>query len=313
MQALSWKAVLPRTRPTAVALGNFDGVHVGHQEIFTRLRATAKQWDLEPLAVSFHPHPRQYFFPLEPTSLLTPLEEKRALIQSYGIEFLPLAFESDTASLAPRDFIREVLQQKLMAEAVCMGPDHRFGKGALGDAALLGESLSGEERVIIVSPVQVQGIQVSSSKAKQALDSGNLEQLITFLGRPYALSGTVVRGQGRGAGLGFPTANIQLNDSGKACPGNGVYGCVAEVEGARYWAVMNLGTAPTVRGSGEWIEAHLLNFSGDLYGKSISLQLGTKLRDEMKFPDIKALKTQIARDIEIWKEKGIGYFPTGVS
>ena len=289
--------------PSAIALGNFDGVHVGHRRILETLRAHAERNNLRPLALTFDPHPRHFFDPAAKTALLTPPREKAALIAELGVELVTLAFDSTLAALSAEDFVRDILRGKLGGEAFFLGPDHRFGRGAQGGAALL-RALAGPDAVQEIPPVSEDGEIISSSAIRSLLESGlpaDLRTAARMLGRPYALGGTVVRGRERGRQLGFPTANLGLEDSRKILPAYGVYGGYAHFDGKRLSAVANIGMRPTFSEPEPAAEIHIPDWEGDLYGKFVEFELAHPLRPEMKFDSVEALREQIKRDIENWK------------
>jgi riboflavin kinase/FMN adenylyltransferase len=288
---------------SAIALGNFDGVHVGHRRILEALRAHAVERGLRPLALTFDPHPRHFFSPALKPALLTPPREKAALIAELGVELVTLAFDAKLAALAAEDFFADILRDALGGRAFFLGPGHRFGRGARGDASLL-RALGGEDSVREISPAEEAGEIVSSSAIRARLESGGVDDLRaarSMLGRPYALDGTVVRGRERGRLLGFPTANLLIEDPRKILPAFGVYGGYAHFDRKRFSAVANIGLRPTFSEPTPSVEVHLPDWEGDLYGKFMEFELEMPLRPEMRFDSPEALKSQIARDVERWK------------
>jgi riboflavin kinase/FMN adenylyltransferase len=288
---------------SAIALGNFDGVHVGHRRILEALRTYAVAHGLRPLALTFDPHPRQFFSPAAGLALLTPPREKAALIAELGVELVTLAFDAKLAALSAEDFFAGILSGALGGRAFFLGPDHRFGRGALGNAALL-RAAAGENFVQEIQPVVDSGEIVSSSAVRRRLERGGVEDLRaarSMLGRPYALDGTVVRGRERGRLLGFPTANLQLEDSRKILPAFGVYGGYAHFDRKRFTAIANIGLRPTFSEPAPTIEVHIPDWEGDLYGRFVEFELEYPLRPEMRFDSADSLKTQIAADVERWK------------
>ncbi len=301
---LQWNA-LSHPRDTAVALGNFDGVHLGHRRALAALRSHAESRDLEPVALTFDPHPRHYFAVPEQCALLTLPGEKDALIASLGVTPVTLCFDAGLAAMTAERFIAEVLLDRLRGRAFFLGPNHRFGKNALGDADLLrrtteiapGKSPAGVHEV---DPVIQDGDVVSSSAIRKLLGEGNVEGAARLLGRPYSLAGTVAGGSGRGRLLGFPTANLDL-DPRKILPAFGVYGGIATLEGAPHPAVANLGMRPTFGGTAPSVEVHVLDWEGDLYGKPFEFGILRRLRPERRFPSPEALREQIRADVEEWR------------
>ncbi len=296
---------------SAIALGNFDGVHCGHRRILEALRSHAARHGLRPLALTFDPHPRHFFSPESKAALLTPPREKAALIADLGVELVTLSFDATLAALSAEDFVRTILQGQLGGKAFFLGPDHRFGRGALGSAALL-RTLTGEDSVLEIPPVACSSESgseiVSSSAIRALLESGlpaDLHKAHSMLGRPYALDGTVVHGRERGRLLGFPTANLSLEDPRKILPAFGVYGGHARFEingiAERRPAVANIGLRPTFAEPEPAVEVHIPDWEGDLYGKFVEFELAYPLRAEKKFDSVDALKEQILQDVESWK------------
>ena len=296
---------------SAIALGNFDGVHIGHRRILEALRAHAEGRGLRPLALTFDPHPRHFFAPAQKPALLTPPREKAALIAELGVEIVTLSFDAALAALSAEEFYRDILRGALGGEAFFLGPGHGFGRGARGDAALL-RRLAGSDAVLEVPPVAFpaassagDGAEIASSSAIRALlESGLPADLRTagrLLGRPYSLGGTVVRGRERGRLLGFPTANLGLEDPRKILPAFGVYGGYARFDGERRPAVANIGLRPTFAEPESSVEIHIPDWEGDLYGKFVEFELAHPLRPEKKFDSVESLKAQIRQDVESWK------------
>ncbi|MCS6782804.1 MAG: bifunctional riboflavin kinase/FAD synthetase [Gloeomargarita sp. SKYBB_i_bin120] len=283
--------------PTAIALGNFDGLHRGHQAVIAPILHHPDTWAT---VVTFQPHPVEYFSG-QPRALLTPLPEKQAILERWGVQQLVLlTFDRELAQMTPAAFVQEVLHQQLQARWVSVGADFCFGRGRQGNAQLLqelGEPLG--IRVTIVPEQTLDGERISSSRIRERLLQGQVEAVERLLGRPYALIGEVVPGRSLGHRIGFPTANLQL-PARKFLPRQGVY-CV------QVWTadgthprpgVMNLGYRPTVDGQTLTAEVHLLRWRGDLYGQTLQVELRHFLRPEQKFPSLEALQAQIQRDCQ---------------
>ena len=287
----------PDARPGAVALGAFDGIHLGHRAILGRAVTLARERGLEALACTFDPHPLEVLQPDRAPLPITTLVDRLQLIAETGIDTaVVVAFTRAIAALEPEAFVRDALAGTLRAREIVVGFNHRFGRGARGDARLLetlGPSLG--FRTHVVAPREVDGVPVSSSEIRTALGRGDLERAARLLGRPYALGGEVVRGAGRGRTLGFPTANVRMDLRLPLAPG--VYVCRARVGPAEYRAVVNAGVRPTFGETELAVEAHLLDFSGDLYGQRIQLTFLRRLREERRFPSAEALREQIAADV----------------
>jgi riboflavin kinase / FMN adenylyltransferase len=297
MNPVAWNTVR-LGGPSMVALGNFDGVHLGHRRVLETLVAESAESGLRPVLVTFEPHPRFFFRPGEAPSLLTTPREKMALLSEWPIEVIPLAFDADLAGLEASDFIRLFLQERLQGRRFLLGHDHRFGKGAKGDAGLVQRHAADPERdVRILEPFRLEGETVSSSAIRTHLEAGRIENANRLLGRSFSYIGTVVKGAGRGRALGFPTANLDLGYPWKVMVSLGVYGGWAEAGGRDYAAIANIGKHPTFGGDAVNIEVHLLDFTGDLYAGEVRFRLEFAVRPERRFPSVEELRAQIAQDI----------------
>lgn len=287
----------PDARPSVVALGVFDGVHLAHRAILDTAVARARSGGGTPVACTFDPHPAEVLQPDRAPLPITTLEERLALIEATGVEVaVVIPFTRALAGMEPETFVTEVLAGHLGAREVVVGFNHRFGKGARGDARLLREAgarvgLQAE----IVPPLDVDGIPVSSSTIRASLQRGDLATAARLLGRPYFVGGRIVEGAGRGRTLGFPTANVATDRRLLTPPG--VYACRMRVGDGAHGAVVNAGVRPTFGEQVFTVEAHLLDFSGDLYGRRVHLDFVARLREEKKFAGIDALRAQIAEDV----------------
>jgi riboflavin kinase/FMN adenylyltransferase len=281
-----------------VALGVFDGVHLGHQAILGTAVALGRAAGLEPLACTFEPHPMEILQPDRAPRRITPVDERLALIGETGVAAtVVLRFTRALAGIEPEAFVKDVLLGRLRAREIVVGYNHRFGRGARGDARLL-EDLGGRLgfRAHVVPPTTVDGVAVSSSEIRNTLQRGDVAAAARALGRPYAIAGEVTSGAGRGRTLGFPTANIAPDRA--LLIDRGVYLGRVHVDGRRHPAVVNVGVRPTFGETTVAVEAHLIDFSGDLYGRHVRLEFVDRLRSEMRFPSVDALKAQVALDIE---------------
>jgi riboflavin kinase/FMN adenylyltransferase len=278
-------------RPRHVAVGEFDGVHLGHREVI----------DGADTVLTFEPHPRAVVAPDAAPKLLTSLGVKADLIAGLGVrELVVIPFDRSFAAQGPQEFIDSVLVERLGAQRVSVGENFRFGHKATGDAELLRRQDAFEARVVPL--VEVDGEIVSSTHIRGLIVAGDLEQANRFLGSPFQLRGTVVHGDQRGRELGYPTANL-VPDNALVYPGNGVYACRAAVEQDgewRWWpAATSIGVRPTfVTGRGVLVEAYLLDFEGDLYDQEIRLAFLARLRGERRFDRVEALVEQMHRDVE---------------
>jgi riboflavin kinase/FMN adenylyltransferase len=287
----------PDAGPSAVALGAFDGIHLGHRAILGTAVALARQGKIRALACTFDRHPMEVLQPDRAPMPITTLEERLELIAGTGIDTtVVIPFTPAVASVEAKAFVQDVLIGTLQAREIVVGFNHRFGRGARGDAQLL-ESLAAPLgfRAHIVPALLVDGVAVSSSEIRAALQRGDLPKAERLLGRPYSIRGEVVRGAGRGRTLGFPTANVKT-ERPLGLP-VGVYVCRLLVGARQHQAVVNVGYRPTFGETDLSVEAHVLDFAGDLYDQRVTLTFLRRLREERKFPSVDALKEQIALDV----------------
>ena len=277
-------------RPRHVAVGEFDGVHLGHREVIAGADTV----------LTFEPHPRAVVAPDAAPKLLTSLDIKTDLIAGLGVrELVVIPFDRSFAAQSAQEFIDSVLVEQLQAERVSVGENFRFGHKAQGDADLLRRQDAFEARVVPL--VEVDGEIVSSTHVRGLVVAGDLEQANRFLGSPFQLRGTVVHGDERGRELGYPTANL-VPDNALVYPGNGVYACRAAFEDGgewRWWpAATNIGVRPTfVTGRGVLVEAYLLDFDGDLYDRELRIAFLARLRGERRFDTVDGLVEQMHRDV----------------
>lgn len=288
----------PEHRGAAATIGNFDGVHLGHQAILGELRKQALMRDLPPVVVTFEPTPREYFAPQTAPPRLTSFREKFDMLGYHGVErMLVLRFNRALAQLPAEDFIREVLVEGLGVKYVVIGDDFRFGQGRRGDFRMLKEAGERYGFEVAATPTQtVHGERASSTRVREALQAGNLELARDLLGRMYRMCGKVVHGDHLGRELGYPTAN--LGRRRQKLPLSGVF--LVRVYGledeARY-GVASVGNRPTVNGRHDVVEVHLFDFSRDIYGAHIEVEFLEKLREEEKFPDLETLREHIRQDV----------------
>jgi riboflavin kinase/FMN adenylyltransferase len=286
-------------QPVVLTIGNFDGVHLGHQALLAQLRAAARAHDLPAAVMVFEPHPREFFTPEQAPTRLTSMREKLELFASCGVDRVHVCrFNRQFAQLSADDFIR-VLHEKLAVKFVLIGDDFRFGSGRGGDFALMQQV--GAQRgfeVQAMHSVLHDGVRVSSTAVRAALAEGNLRVAQSYLGRPYSISGRVQHGDGVGRQLGFPTANIQLKHNRP--PLSGIFVVRAHIEDMPAMpGVASLGVRPTMKQNGKPVlEVHLFNFAQQIYNRHMHVDFLHKLRDEAKFPDLQSLTQQIALDVE---------------
>ncbi|ELR99138.1 bifunctional riboflavin kinase/FAD synthetase [Gloeocapsa sp. PCC 73106] len=287
-------------QPNAIALGNFDGLHQGHIEVLKPVIKTEKE-KIYKTVVSFTPHPQE-FFTGQQRKLLTPLAEKISYLEKLGLEqLILLPFDRELANLSPEDFLKELLVKKLAVRFISVGEDFRFGYQRSGDAKLLraiAHTLGIE--VEITNLKNQKDVRISSSEIRQALTLGEIEKANAMLGREYSILGKVIKGQQLGQKLGFPTANLEILPV-KFLPKQGVYLVRVELINqphSSHLGLMNIGYRPTVNGQNLTVETHLLDWSGDLYNQTLSVNLIKFLRPEQKFDSLEALKAQINADIQ---------------
>jgi riboflavin kinase/FMN adenylyltransferase len=290
-------------RNPVLTIGNFDGVHLGHVGLFDRVKDLARALGGESLVMTFNPHPIKVLFPGNGPPLITLHEHKVQLIEAAGIDVLIVVqFTIPFAQMTADDFVAEILHKKIGARAVVVGPDYRFGRDRKGNIAFLTEMGKRFNFEVHVAPdLTVNGKEVSSSAIRSFVLAGDMERAGTMLGRDYQVSGRVVRGRDRGGRLlGFPTANLVLMD--ELTPKPGVYATEVRVGGRRYQGATNIGYNPTFGNGVLSVETHLIDFSGDLYGKTLQIGFVRRLRDEKAFSGPQELAAQIQRDVRQARE-----------
>mgnify|MGYP006161016431 FL=1 len=288
----------PQHRGCVATIGNFDGVHRGHQAILARLRERSAELGVPSCVLIFEPQPREFFAPDVAPARLARLRDKLALLAAEGVDrVLCLSFNRRLRELSAAEFVHRVLVEGLGVQHLEVGDDFRFGCDRAGDFAFLAEA--GEREgfsVEAASTVELDGIRVSSTRVREALDAGDFALAQHLLGRPFQIDGRVLHGQKLGRQLNAPTANVQLKR--KRVPLKGVYLVSTEIDGQTWPGVANIGVRPSVAGDGRaHLEVHLLDFAGDLYGRRLTVAFHHKLRDEQRFASLEALKTAIAADI----------------
>ena len=292
---------IPRDgRGTVVTVGTFDGVHRGHWAVLQEIHQRARRSDRRSVLVTFHPHPLRIVKPeVAPPLLTTPLEKKEILAES-GLDYAVfISFTPTLAAYSPRRFVEEVLVGRIGVDELVIGYDHGFGRGRSGDVDTLRE-IGGELGfgVDVVPPETVDEGAISSTRIRKAISVGEMDEARRCLGRPYSFRGVVVRGDGRGRELGFPTANLQVEADGKLIPPAGVYAVWGVVAGRPRPGALHIGPRPTFQGSPPTTELHLLDFEGDLYGEEIRVDFVSHLREVRPFTDVTALADQLATDVE---------------
>jgi len=282
---------------TLLTVGVFDGVHLGHKHLISELLRQAGEKGLLSGVVTFRQHPEDLLSSKKQLPFLTDIKTRVRLLQNEGIDIIvPLSFTKDLARLDARRFIG-LLRKHLKMRGMVIGSDFALGKGREGDTGTLrrlGKEM--DFSVTVVPPMEINGEVVSSTTIRKAMAEGNMEKVRMLTGRYFSLHGRVVTGAGRGEGLGFPTANLDVN-SGQALPPDGVYAGLAHINGKIYQTMTNVGKDPTFGVSERTIEAYLLDYSGDLYGHELTVDFVARLRDEKKFKNVDELKKQVAEDV----------------
>lgn len=282
-----------------ITIGTFDGVHLGHRTILQQVVSHAKELNGESIVLTFEPHPRKLLFPDQPLRILTPLLEKIDLITQAGINHVfVVPFTKEFAALSAEAYIQEFLVKHLHPKGIVIGYDHQFGHDRAGNINLLqAYENEGGFRVYEIPAKQIEDAAISSTKIRNALTAGHVADAANMLGRYYSLKGTVIAGAKIGRQLGYPTANISPLDAEQIVPQNGVYAIQGVIENITYKGMMNIGIRPTVSNElSLHIEAHLFDFSEDIYNKQVEIIFVERLRDEQRFPSLDALKAQLGQD-----------------
>ncbi|GAB3809038.1 bifunctional riboflavin kinase/FAD synthetase [Spirosoma humi] len=288
--------------PNAVVTsGTFDGVHRGHQTILARLTEVARASGGESVLITYWPHPRTVVSnDSQNLKLLTTLDEKIELLDQAGVDHLiVIPFTRSFSELTSEEYIRQILIDKIGTKKLVIGYDHRFGRDREGGFDYIQAHQSEYGFGVEEIPRQdIEAVGVSSSKIRAALNEGNVHTANRFLGRLYSLTGTVVKGRQLGRTIGFPTANLQVDDPAKLIPANGVYAVDVDYAGQTLGGMLNIGFRPTVAGTNQTIETYIFDFDKDIYGEHITLKFREFLRPEQRFDGLPALVTQLKRDEE---------------
>ena len=283
-----------------LTIGTFDGVHLGHQKIIASLVTKAKQQSLQANILTFFPHPRMVLQKESNLKLIDTLEEKRNLLSELGIDNLIVQpFSKEFSKLTAIEFTRDILVDELGMSALMIGYDHRFGKNreaSVEDLIRYGESYNFE--VTVIPAQDISSITVSSTKIRDAIKISNFKKVNQFLGRPYELNGKVIKGNGVGRTIKYPTANIEIKEKYKLIPPKGVYLVKIYLGENEFLGMMNIGNRPTINGLNETIEIHIFDFDKDIYGKNLKVCFLKKIRKEKKFDSLTSLKNQLKKDEE---------------
>lgn len=288
----------------AVTLGNFDGVHLGHQKIFEKVKEEARKIHGESVVITFEPHPLKILSPEQCPPLLTPFRKKMMLIEKTGVEkVLCIQFTRAFAELSPVEFVKSVLLGKVEAKKIIVGYNYRFGRGKSGDVDSLKENcaLFGVD-VEVVEALRVTDTIVSSSKIRELIRDGEVKKASKLLGRDYPVIGQVIEGTKRGHALGFPTANLEMAE--ELYPKPGVYAVSVNWHQQCFNGLANIGFNPTFDAKAVSLEVHILNFESEIYGEELQVYFAERIRDEIRFPSTEGLIKQIRKDIE-WAEANV--------
>ena len=287
-----------------VTSGTFDGVHLGHQKILKRLTETAQSSGGEAVVLTFWPHPRMVVSnDSQDLKLLSTLDEKIELLAQNGVNHLVvIPFTREFSELSSEEFISQILVEKIGTKKLIIGYDHRFGRNREGGFEYLKDNAHryGFE-IEEITKQEIDNLTISSTKIRQSLVSGATHVANELLGRPYSFTGLVAKGRQLGRTIGFPTANVQVPESFKLIPANGVYAVKISVRGQCHFGIMNIGNRPTVEGIGRTQEIFIFDFDADIYGEKLTVELIEFIRPEQKFDSLEALKAQIYKDIDVAK------------
>ncbi|OFY85020.1 MAG: riboflavin biosynthesis protein RibF [Bacteroidetes bacterium RIFCSPLOWO2_12_FULL_35_15] len=284
-----------------VTTGTFDGVHLGHQKIISRLKDVARSIDGETVLLTFYPHPRMVLFPEDnELKLITTQSEKIELLEKFGVDHLIIyPFTKEFSRLSSIEFVRNILANKIKTKRLVIGYNHHFGRNREGSFEHLKEygPLYGFE-VEEIPAEDIDSNEISSTKIRKALQSGDIKVATSYLGHFYSLTGKVMEGKKNGQGIGFPTINLQVKDKYKLIPADGVYAVKVKHSGMMYGGMLNIGNNPTIEGKGRSIEVNVFGFNKDIYQEEATIYFIERLRDEVKFNNLEELKSQLAKDKE---------------
>jgi riboflavin kinase/FMN adenylyltransferase len=287
-------------RGSVITIGTFDGVHLGHRTILKKVVDEARARDLNAVLLTFFPHPRMVVQKQTDLKLLNTLDEKIKLLEVLGVDHLIIQpFTQEFSRLTAVEYVRDLLIKQLKAKKIIIGYDHRFGRNRTANIEDLKEFGSVYDfEVEEISAQQKDAVAISSTKIRKALVSGDVAKANTYLGGAFPLSGIVIHGQSLGHTIGYPTANFVVEEAYKLTPKQGVYLSSAKIDGQPYFGVTNIGTNPTAGGVDQRVETHFLELNANLYGRPLQIKLLCRIRDQKVFPDLNALKSAIASDIE---------------
>ncbi len=289
-----------RKAKSVVTIGTFDGVHIGHKKILEKIIQSSKELNCESVVLTFFPHPRMVLQENSEVKLLNTVKEKTELLQQIGIDNLIIhPFDKEFSRLTAEEFVKNILVDQLNVQKIIIGHDHRFGKNRtadIDDLILYGKDYGFE--VEQISAQEINDNAVSSTKIRNAILDGNCSLTKSYLGYNYFFSGKVVQGKQLGRTIGFPTANIQIEEDYKLIPKNGVYSVKSTINNTTFFGMMNIGIRPTIDGEKQTIEVHIFDFEATIYNKIITIELLEFIREEKKFESLEALKIQLNSDKE---------------
>ncbi|MBU2948636.1 bifunctional riboflavin kinase/FAD synthetase [Zobellia uliginosa] len=287
-----------KRHPTAITIGTFDGVHIGHRKILERLINNAASLNLKSTVLTFFPHPRMVLQKDANIKLLNTIKEKTKILEDLGLDQLIIhPFTQEFSRLSATEFVRDNLVNQLQTKKIIIGYDHRFGRNRnanITDLRAFGNTYGFEVEEITAQ--EIDEVSVSSTKIRKALQEGDISTANAYLGYNYMLTGIIGKGKGLGRQIGFPTANLNIAESYKLIPKNGVYFVKSEFSGKTIYGMMNIGYNPTVAGKEKTIEINFFDFDQDLYGKELQIDILHRIRDEHKFESVEALKIQLEKD-----------------
>ncbi|MDA7558564.1 bifunctional riboflavin kinase/FAD synthetase [Flavobacteriaceae bacterium] len=289
---------------SVVTIGTFDGVHIGHKKIINRLVNIAKQENLQAVVLTFFPHPRMVVQSDTKIKMLNTIDEKNMLLEQQGIDHLVIKkFTKDFSRLSAQEYVRKVLVETLHVKHIIIGYDHHFGRNRtanIHDLKAFGKIYNFKVTEILAQ--EIDEVTISSTKIRQALNTGDVKTANTFLGYNFMISGTVIKGKGIGRTLNFPTANINISEDYKLIPKHGVYVVKTRILNTTVFGMMNIGVNPTVNGKLRSIEIHFFDFSQDIYGVYLEIEILKRLREEQKFDSLAELEKQLLKDAVISKQ-----------
>ena len=285
-------------KESILTIGTFDGVHIGHNKILTKLVEESKKNNLSSLIMTFFPHPRMVLQKSQEIKMIDTIDEKIHLFEKTGVDNLIIQpFDENFSKIRAKEFVEEILVKKLKIKHIIIGYDHRFGKdreASVEDLKKFG--LNYMFTVEEIAAQEIHSIAISSTKIRNAILKGEIKKCNEYLGRNFMLTGEVVHGDGLGKKINFPTANIEIIDTYKIIPKNGVYLVKTIINSEIYFGMMNIGVRPTIGGKNKSLEIHFFNFKDNIYNKTISVEIICKIRDEEKFSSIDELKIQLKKD-----------------